>query len=341
MSKPDMAAERPRRLPGPLGAVLLLLIVSVLSLLIGSQPVAPATVLDALTSFDPADAEHVVVRTIRLPRTIVGLLAGLALGAAGALMQALTRNPLAEPGVLGVNAGAGAAVAVTTALVAVPGPAQTVPAAMAGAAVSGTVVLVIGGALSSRPDPVRLVLAGAAMSVVLGSVSSALVLTYPHVFAQFRYWDAGAVVHRPWSLIAVGGVLLGIALVLGLLAARALDALALGDELGQALGASPLRTWVLAGTAAVILCGTATALAGPIAFIGLAAPLIARALVGERQRDMIGISSLLAASLLLASDVLGRVIVRPAEVQASIVAALLGAPIFLAVVRRGRAAGLR
>lgn len=334
-----MAADRRRR--GAVVAAGLLLVLVALSLLIGSQPVAPTTVLDALTRFDPSDAEHVVIRTIRVPRTMVGLLAGIALGAAGALMQALTRNPLAEPGLLGINAGAGAAVAITTALVASPGPAQIVPAAMAGAAASGAAVLAVGGALAPRPDPVRLVLAGAALSVVLGSVSSALVLTYPHVFAQFRFWDAGAVVHRPWPLIAVGAALLVLALVLAAMAARALDALALGDDLGQALGASPLRAWILAGTAAVILCGTATSLAGPIAFVGLAAPLIARAVVGERQQAVIGLSALLAGSLLLVSDVIGRVVVRPSEVQASIIAAALGAPIFIAVVRSARAGGLR
>lgn len=335
---------RARRLrAGALAAAALALLAALMvsSLLIGSHTVPLATIREAFTAFDPADADHVVIRAVRTPRTVVGLLVGLALGAAGAMMQALTRNPLAEPGLLGVNSGAAAAVAVSMAMLGRPGPVTIVLVAMLGAAATGALVLLVGGALAPRPDPIRLVLAGAALSTVLGAISGSLVLTYPDVFADFRFWDAGAIVHRPWSMIGLGAVLLVIALVLSLLAARSVDALALGDDMGRALGASPLKAWALAGVASVILCGTATALAGPIAFIGLAAPLAARRLVGERQVVVVGLSALLAASLLQLSDVVGRVLVRPDEVQASVIAAAIGAPVFIAVVRRARLGALR
>lgn len=322
-------------------AVVLLLALGVASLLIGSHTVPVRTALHALTQFDPGSADEVVVRRIRAPRTVVGLIVGLALGAAGAMMQALTKNPLAEPGLLGVNSGAAAAVAITMAVLTVPGPGTTVLAAMVGAAVTGALVLTLGGALAPRPDPIRLVLAGAALSTVLGSVSGALVLTYPNVFSGFRFWDAGAIVHRPWPLIGVGAVLLAIALVLSVLAARSVDALALGEDMGRALGASPLRAWALAGVSSVVLCGTATALAGPIAFVGLAAPLAARFLVGERQVIVVGLSALLAASLLMTSDIIGRLLIRPDEIPSSIIAAAIGAPVFIAVVRRARLGALR
>lgn len=335
---------RARRLRGAAIAVSALALMTVLmasSLLIGSHAVPVATIREAFAAFDQGDPDHVVIRAIRAPRTVVGLIVGLALGAAGAMMQALTKNPLAEPGLLGVNSGAAAAVAVSMAALGRPGPVVIVLVAMVGAALAGALVLLVGGAMAPRPDPIRLVLAGAALSTVLGAVSGSLVLTYPDVFADFRYWDAGAIVHRPWSMICLGAVLLAIALVLSLLAARSVDALSLGDEMGRALGASPLKAWLLAGIASVILCGTATALAGPIAFIGLAAPLAARRLVGERQVVVVGLSALLAASLLLLSDVVGRVLARPDEVQASVVAAVLGAPVFIAVVRRARLGALR
>lgn len=342
----DALESRRRRLVAvALGAIALLALLMTASLLVGSHTVAPGTLSRALASFDARDADQVVMRRVRIPRTAVGVIAAVALGAAGAMMQALTRNPLAEPGLLGVNSGAAAAVAITMALAASSGGAlgagATVLRAMLGAAAAGALVLALGGALAARPDPVRLVLAGAALSTVLGSVSASLVLTYPQLFSAFRFWDAGAVVQRPWSLIGLAAGMVGIALILALLAARSLDALALGDDLGRALGASPLRAWLLAGTASVILCGTATALVGPIGFVGLAAPLAARYVAGERQVIVLGLSALLAASLLLGSDIIGRILIRPDEVQASVVAAAIGAPVFIAVVRRTRLGALR
>lgn len=337
----DLRARRLRAAMIAASALALLAALMVSSLLIGSHTVPVATIREAFTAFDPGDAEHVVIRAIRAPRTVVGLLVGVALGAAGAMMQALTKNPLAEPGLLGVNSGAAAAVAVSMAVLGRPVPVVLVLVAMGGAAITGALVLLVGGAMAPRPDPIRLVLAGAALSTVLGAVSGSLVITYPDVFADFRFWDAGAVVHRPWSMIGLGAVLIALALLLSVLAARSVDALSLGDDMGRALGASPLKAWLLAGIASVVLCGTATALAGPIAFIGLAAPLAARRLVGERQVVVVGLSALFASSLLLLSDVVGRLLVRPDEVQASVVAAVIGAPVFIAVVRRARLGALR
>lgn len=321
-------------------AAALLCFLVVLSLLIGSHSVSPGTAWRALTAYDPGIPDQDVVRLVRLPRTIAGLVVGLALGAAGAMMQAATRNPLAEPGLLGINAGAAAAVVSGMVWLHLTSPVAAVLAALVGACLAGSAVLILGGAFRPTPSPVRLVLAGAALSTVLGAITSGVVLSYPAAFRDFRNWDAGAIVHRPWSTIAIGCGLAALALVLSMVAARSVDALALGHDLGRALGASPRRTWTLVGLCVVLLAGAATSLAGPISFIGLAAPIAGRILVGNRQAVLVPVSAILAATLLMAADVIGRVVIRPDELPASVVAAAAGAPLFILLARRGRLSGV-
>jgi len=335
---------RPRR-PGPVGrrwavvgVVALLLVLLVASVAVGSRSIDPATVWDALTAPDPADDEHTTVRLLRIPRTALIVLVGSALGAAGTVMQAMTRNPLAEPGLLGVNAGAAAGVVtggVVTGSLATAGLWVYVYA-MVGAACAATAVYALGGALSKGSNPVRLVLAGVALAAVLSAYTSAVLVSFPEVFDWFRFWDTGSFQGPAADVLGPTAVLVGAGLLVSLALTRSLNALALGPELGRSLGVHPRRAWLGSGAAVVLLAGSATAAAGPIAFVGLVAPLVARAIVGPDYRRLLPLAVLLAVCVLLASDVVGRLLVLPSELEASIVCALLGAPFFISVVRRRR-----
>ncbi len=318
----------------------MLAVLVVLSIAVGSRPLPLATVRDALTAFDPTSGDHLIVRELRVPRTILGALVGAALGVAGAVMQAVTRNPLAEPGLLGVNAGASVAVVVAIAWFGVTTPAGYLWFALAGAAGASVLVHALGGAFRSGSNPVRLVLAGAALSVVFGAFTHAVTISYPDAFATFRFWTVGSLSGRGWSVLVPTALVVVAGLVLAQALSGALDATALGADLGRAVGVSARRTWVLSMVAVVLLAGGATAAAGPIAFVGLAAPHVARLVVGPSHRWIVACSALVGAVVLLGSDVLGRVVAFPSEVQTGIISALVGGPLFVALVRRRRIAQL-
>ncbi len=332
--------RRSRRL-GLLAGCGVLLLAVFASLAIGSRPVPLAVAFDALWTFDPANDLHLVVRELRVPRTIVALLAGLALGVAGAVMQAVTRNPLAEPGLLGINAGAAVAVALGVLVFNLTSMAQYVWLAFLGAGLAGTAVFILGQAHETGTNPVRLVLAGAGLSVMLASVTGMIILNAPvTVLDDFRNWAAGSVEGRGYDVAGVLAISVTAGLVAAISIAGNLNALALGEDLGQALGVSRRRTWVLACLSVMLLAGSATAGAGPIGFVGLVAPQIARAVTGPDYRLILPYSALFAAILLLGADVIGRMIVPPAEIAAGIVAALIGGPVFVMIVRRFRLARL-
>lgn len=307
----------------------------VLSISIGARAIPLGTVWQELVGGgDTLEAD--IIRDGRLPRTLLGLEVGLALGVAGALMQALTRNPLADPGLLGVNAGAAGAVVAAMAIFGISSLVGYVWFAMVGAAAAVFLVYGLGtrGGRSSA-DPVRLVLAGTAVTAMLTAVITGIVLLNPDVFDQFRTWELGALSGRGDAVDVIAPfILLGV--VVAALTAGSLNALALGEEAGRGLGANPARTRLLCAVAITALCGAATAAAGPIIFIGLTVPHIARAIVGPDQRWVFVYSALLGPVLLLAADTLGRVIDRPGEVAAGVVVAFLGAPLFIAIVRRRR-----
>lgn len=307
------------------------------SLMIGARTVPPGQVWAALTAFDPANDLHLVLRELRLPRSLLALLAGAAFGVAGGVMQAVTRNPLAEPGLLGVNAGAAVAVVLGAAVLGLTTMAQYVWFGFLGAGLAGAAVFLLGRAHQSGTDPVRLVLAGVGLSVVLGALASLMILNGGlEVLDIFRNWGAGALDGRglavllPLSLALLAGG--GLALALS----PALNALALGAEIGQGLGLRPGRIWAMACLAVMVLAGAATAAAGPIGFAGLVAPHLARALTGPDNRRLLPLSGLFAAILLLSADIIGRVVAVPQEVPAGIVTALLGGPFFVHIVRRHR-----
>ncbi|WP_017195611.1 FecCD family ABC transporter permease [Actinomyces massiliensis] len=318
-----------------------LVVLLVAGLAIGSRLIPTGTVMDALTNFDPGSDDQLVIRFSRLPRTLIGVLAGAALGLAGVLTQSLTRNALAEPGTLGVNAGA--AVGVIIGLIATGGASIMVYVwfAFAGAALTSVLVHRLGRTGRSGVDPARLVLAGAALSIVLSALTRALILSADAtVYESFRSWATGSLQGRGWESLPVVGTCLVVGLLISLALAGPLDSVSLGTDMATALGVNIRLTWTLANAAIVVLAGGATAACGPIAFIGLASPHIARAVSGPNHRLLLPVSALLAAVLLLLADVIGRIVVFPGEIGAGVMTALIGSPFFIHLVRRGRVVGI-
>lgn len=318
-----------------------LLLLSLASLAVGSRAAPPVEVLRAFFAFDPGDDLHLVLRELRLPRTVLALAAGAALGLAGGVMQAVTRNPLAEPGLLGVNSGAAAAVVLGASAFGLTQITQYVWFGFLGAGLAGVAVFILGRAHGSGSDPVRLVLAGAGLSILLGAATGFVILNSRlEVLDIFRNWGSGALEGRGrpvalvmWMALFVGG---GLALAL----ARDHNALAMGVEMGRALGLRPGPVWALSCLAVMILAGAATASAGPIAFIGLVAPHLARAASGPDNRILLPLAAIFGAAILIVADIVGRVVAPPTELAAGVVAAILGGPFFIHVARRLRLARL-
>ncbi|GLY43960.1 iron ABC transporter permease [Amycolatopsis sp. NBRC 101858] len=305
-----------------------------LSVAVGTRGLSPGTVLDALFRFQPGNPDHLVVRELRLPRTLAGVLAGVALGLSGAVIQGATRNPLADPGLLGVNAGAALFVVLGIGTFGIASVGGYVWFGFAGAAAAGAVVYGIGSLGRAGATPVKLALAGAAVSAALASVTSGLLLTDATTFDQYRFWQVGSLAGRDATTITQAVPFIAVGVVLALVAARMLNALALGEDVARSLGQNVPAARLVCALAVIVLCGSATAIAGPIAFVGLTVPHVARLVTGPDHRWLLPYSALLAPLLLLVSDVVGRVVARPAEVQVGIITALLGAPVFVFLVRR-------
>ncbi len=320
-------------------AVAALLAVLVLSISVGARPIALDRVWSLVFHPDGSD-DAIIVQDLRIPRTILGVIVGAALGVAGALMQALTRNPLADPGLLGVNAGAAAAVVTATAVFGVTGTMGYIWFAFAGAAAASVVVYGIGATGRSGATPVRLALAGTAVTFALISYVQGLSLVDRQALDEYRFWQVGALAGHPASLAWQIGPFIAVGLLIAFALARPLNAIGLGDDAGRGLGVSPARTRVLGALAVTLLCGAATAAAGPIVFIGLTVPHLARAICGPDQRWVLPYAALLAPVLLLTADIVGRVVNRPGELEVGIVSAVIGAPVFIAIVRRRRIAQL-
>jgi len=324
---------------GLLIAVGVLVFVFVLSLWVGTRNIPFASTWQVLLHND-GSTEAVIIHDLRVPRGLMGVLVGGALGLAGALMQALTRNPLADPGLLGVEMGASTAVVIAIAFTGVSTVTGYIWFAFAGAAAASVVVYVLGSSGRSAATPERLVLAGAAITAVLVAFVSAVLVLDTQAFNAFRFWDVGALAGRKMDAVAQVApfILAGVVIALGL--ARSLNVLALGDQTGKALGANLGRTRAIGALAVTLLCGAATAAAGPIAFIGLTIPHVARMIAGSDQRWVLPYSLVLAPILLLGADVVGRVVIAPQELQVGIVTAFLGAPVFIALCRRRKLAEL-
>ncbi|MEE2039891.1 iron chelate uptake ABC transporter family permease subunit [Nocardiopsis sp. CT-R113] len=330
-----VAARRTRRLGGLALLVLLLFLAVAASVLIGARTLGPATVWLALTGTAGSEAD-IIVNGIRLPRTVLGLLAGVSLGLSGALMQGHTRNPLGDPSILGVTFGAALAVVLGILVLGVTTLSAQAWFAFAGAAAATVLVYVIGSVPGRGPTPVTLALAGTAVSWLAYSLTSGLVLLDQSTMENFRFWRVGSLVGRDPSIIPAMLPVVAIGALLALANARALNALALGEDTARALGfrIGPARATGL--VAITLLTGITVAACGPIAFVGLIVPHLARGIVGADYRWLLPYSALMGAILLLTADVLGRFLAPPGELQVGVVLALIGAPFFVHIVRRRR-----
>jgi iron complex transport system permease protein len=305
-----------------------------LSLVAGSKPTSPVQVWQVLLG--EADPFTTTVVESRYPRTLLGVVAGAALALAGTLMQGVTRNPLADPGLLGVNAGAAAAVVTATALLGPTSTTATIWWALPGALVAGLAAYTVG-TRGGDGGMVRLVLAGAVVSAVLMAYVQAVSLSMPDVFDSYRYWVVGSLAGRGYDVIVAVLPVVGLGVLLALLVMGSLNALALGEEAAVATGANVF--WARSGglVAGTLLAAGATAAAGPIAFVGLAVPHVVRGMVGVDFRLQVPFALLVGPTLLLVADVVGRTLVRPMELMVGVVTAFVGAPVLLYVVRKMRA----
>ncbi|UVY84109.1 iron chelate uptake ABC transporter family permease subunit [Brachybacterium sp. NBEC-018] len=335
-----LARTTARRTLGLLLAVIALLAITVASIAVGARGIGLSTILDALFAFDPELDEHLMIRELRVPRTVVGLVVGPALGLCGALIQAFTRNPLADPGILGVNAGATFAVTLAVGLLGLTSPLGYIWFALAGAGAVTVLVALLGSIGGGRATPAKMTLAGVALSAVLGGLTSAIVLADREAFDDLRFWGVGSIGGRQLDVVLSFAPLIAAGVVIALAVARPLNALALGDELAASLG---VRIGLVRGAvilAVTLLAGTATALAGPIGFLGLMVPHAVRWIVGPDQRWILAYTLVLAPALLLLADVLGRLILPSGELRVGLVTAVVGAPVLLLLARRRTVSGL-
>ncbi|MEU3993801.1 iron chelate uptake ABC transporter family permease subunit [Streptomyces platensis] len=337
---PDPVTPRRRpllRSAGLVVSVAVLAVIVVLGIAVGAKQIPLDQVWHGVFHYSGSDTD-VVIRDARFPRTLLGLLVGAALGLAGTVMQALTRNPLADPGVLGINAGASAAVVTAVSFFGITSLTGYVWFAFAGAAVVNVAVYVLGGTRGATP--VRLALAGTALTAVLIGYINAVNLMDTAALDKMRFWTVGSLASATLPTVTSIAPFLAVGGVLALLIARPLNAIALGDDQARALGARLTRTRVLAMLAVTLLCGGATAACGPIVYVGLMVPHAVRAVTGPDMRWILPYSAVLSPVLLLGADVLGRVVARPGELQVGIVTAVLGGPVFIYLVRRRRMAQL-
>ena len=319
-------------------AVVVLVLMGAVSVTFGARDVGWSDISAALSGQHETIAQAAVAK--RIPRTVLAMLVGAALGVAGAVMQGMTRNPLADPALLGITPGASLAVVCGLAFFGLTSPAAFTWVAITGAGASAVFVYVVGSIGRGGATPLKLALAGAVVSAAFTSLISAVLLPRIDVMNSFRFWQVGGVGGANADRILQVLPFLLVGALLSVAATPGLNALALGDDLAAGLGEKVVRTRVIAGLGAVMLCGAATAAAGPIAFVGLVVPHACRLLAGLDHRWLLPYSAVVGAALLTLADVVGRVVARPDEIDVGILTALIGAPVFIAIVRRQKARAL-
>ncbi|HBR90281.1 MAG: iron ABC transporter [Microbacterium sp.] len=317
----------------------LLVVTVILSLAFGSRPVSVTEVVDGVTTWlrgqTPTEIGALAVQS-RIPRTALAMLAGAALAISGALMQAITRNPLADPGILGVNTGAALAVVIGIAFFGLADTWGYLSLALIGAGLTAVFVYFVGSVGAGGTTPIKLALAGAATTAALTSLVSAILLPRQNVLDEFRYWQVGNVGRAEWETMAVVAPVLVFGAIVAIFSASALNALAMGDDVATGLGVHVGRIRIVAAIAGVALCAAVTAVAGPIGFVGLMVPHVVRLVSGPDQRWLLPLSAIGGAILLVAADTIGRVIGSPGEVEAGIITAFVGAPVLIVIARRTR-----
>jgi iron complex transport system permease protein len=316
-----------------LAGVIVLLVLSILSLAFGVRAVTFDDIVAALSGQDDTIAQAAIIK--RIPRTVLAILVGAALALSGATMQAVTRNPIADPGILGVTTGASLAVVVGMAFFGLSDANGYLIVAIVGAGIAATFVYTVGSLGRGGATPLKLALAGAATSAAFASLISAIMLPRVDLLQSFQSWQVGGVGGAEWPRIAITAPVLAIGALICFACSRGMNSLALGDDMAAGLGEHVMRTRMISALGAVILAGAATAIAGPIGFVGLVIPHICRMLVGTDHRWLLPFSAFAGAALLLASDIIGRVVAPSSEeIQVGIITALVGAPFFIWIVRR-------
>lgn len=316
-----------------LAGVGLLVVLSILSVAFGVRAVSVDDIFAALAGHSDTIEQAAIVK--RIPRTVLALLVGAALALSGATMQAVTRNPVADPGILGISNGASLAVVIGIAFFGLNDAFGQMGFAIVGAAAAATFVYAVGSLGRGGATPLKLALAGAATSAAFASLISAILLPRVDLLQTFQSWQVGGVGGAEWPRIALTAPVLALGALICFLSARGMNSLALGDDMAKGLGENVFRTRLVSGLGSVILAGAATAIAGPIGFVGLIVPHMCRMLIGTDHRWLLPFSALAGAALLTASDIIGRVIAPAAgEIQVGIVTAILGAPFFIWIVRR-------
>ncbi|MCX2951686.1 FecCD family ABC transporter permease [Lentzea sp. NEAU-D7] len=336
---PGQNPHRRRRL-GLAGLLVLLAVMAVASLVIGTRSLTPAEVWQGLFG-DPGDDQRLVeitliVQTLRVPRTVLAVVAGLALGVAGALIQGHTRNPIADTGLLGVNSGASFAVVLSVYLFGLQNPVHYTWFAFLGAAVAGVVVFGLSSLGRGAGNPLTLALAGQGVTVFLAAMTTAVALGDKQTLDVLRFWNAGSVQGVGYDVIAVSAIFIGVGLVLAVVNLPVINLLNLGDDVARGLGVNIASGRTVGVLAVTLLAGAATAACGPIAFLGLMVAHVARWFTGPDYRWLVPYAGLLGATVLLLGDIAGRLVARPAELQAGIVIALIGAPFFAVLVWLGK-----
>lgn len=322
-----------------LGSVLAVFLCVALSLTLGSRRVSIADITQGLFGDAGAALASAVVKE-RIVRTLFSLAAGAALGVSGALMQAITRNPVADPSVLGVNTGASLFVVIGIAFLGISSPRQYMLLALLGAGLTAVFVYGIGSMGSGGATPIKLALAGSATSAALSSLVSAVMLPRGQVMDEFRFWQVGSLGGATWDSLRLVAPFLAVGMLVGILSAPALNALALGDDVATGLGVNIGLVRIVSAFAGVILCGAVTALAGPIGFIGLMAPHLVRLMLGPDQRVLIPMSAVVGACVLTLSDVIGRLLGSPGELEVGVVTAFVGAPILIIIAMKSKVRSL-
>ncbi|MBU8832268.1 FecCD family ABC transporter permease [Mycolicibacterium goodii] len=327
---------RNNRAVGLAVATVVLAVTCVASLAIGTQNVSLVTVWQAVTDYRDV-GDQWIVHDLRIPRTVLGLLVGLALGLSGTLIQAVGRNPLADSEILGINSGAALFVVAAIAFFGFSGIWTYIGFAFLGALFAMLLVYLIGMTGRATVTPVRVLLAGVAIGAVMDGFGFVIRLQNPRAFDNMRFWDAGALDGRPLEVAGAIAPFIAVGAVLCLVVSRSLNVTALGEDLAKSMGGNVVRTQVLSLTAVTLLAGAATAGAGPIGFVGLMVPHAVRRFTGPDWRWVLAYATVVAPSLMLAADIVGRVVIRPSGLPAGIVTAFLGAPVLIWLIRRSKA----
>jgi iron complex transport system permease protein len=341
MPSPPAHTGRSRTLVAGLALLLALLVLMVLaSLAVGARAIPLGEVVNALFDPNATGTNATILRDLRIPRTLLALLVGAAIGLSGAIMQGVTRNPLADPGLLGINSGAALFVVLGISILGLTTLTAYVWLGFAGAAVATVLVYAVASLGREGATPIKLALAGAAITAAFGSITTGVLMIDATTLDAFRFWQVGSLAGRGTDILVSVAPFLVAGIVLALITGRLLDAMALGDDIARGLGQRVMLSRGVAALAWIVLAGGATAAAGPIAFVGLTVPHAARAITGPSYRWILPYSAVLAPILLLGADILGRVLAPPGELQVGIVTAALGAPLFILLVRRRRLAEL-